>query len=225
MRTNFYSRPYFGLLLLGLVPLLFFSEDVSAHRNRQHRQATKPTVRVVTLGHVDHGKSTLLAAITKVLSESGRARLRTYDSLANSSEARVEYVTNKARYIHLDCRTNDGYVKLLSREKSRLNGAILVVSAADGPMPQTLEHLQLAQAVGIKSIVVYLSKIDLVDDPDLLGIVELETRQLLGRYGFRGNEVRFVNGSALMALNGTRNDIGKNSIIKLLSVMDAVFVR
>jgi elongation factor Tu len=214
-----------------------FSFSVYAQRKRapQKPQPAKPAITLLTLGHTDHGKTTLTASISKVLSEAGQKKLVTYDEIANASEtnftgvsvnaAQIEYESPKARYTHLDCRTNSDCVKLLSSPNNKINNAILVVSAADGPMPGTREHLELAQKSGIKSIVVYLNKVDMIGDHELLKIVESEIRQLLTFYGFKGNQAQIIRGSALSALNGERDDIGKNSIIKLLNAMDASFVK
>lgn len=194
-----------------------------------------PAVKIATLGHQSHGKSTLTAAITRVLSDAKSARFASYDEISNAEEtsiqgvrlaaARVEYETAKARYEHLDCRTNADCEKLLSSKKIELDGVILVVSAADGPMPQTREQIVMAQKRGVSSIVVYLNKIDLVNDPELLDLVELEIRELLTMNGFKGDQVPVIRGSALMALKATRDDIGKDSILELLEAMDARFVR
>jgi hypothetical protein len=196
---------------------------------------SKPTTRIVTLGHEFHGKSTLTAAITKVLYKTGGAKFVPYEDIENPPEievqgikvaaAQVEYETDKARYIHIDCRSHSDYTKLLTSTGVMLDGAVLVVSAADGPMPQTREHIILASQKGIKSIVVYMNKVDLVNDPELLDLVELEIRELLTKFGFNGKEVPVIRGSALMALVGTRNDIGGSTIIELLRAMDTRFAQ
>jgi elongation factor Tu len=188
-------------------------------------QQPKPTIRVVTLGHESHGKSTLTAAITKILYQTGGAKFVPYDDIDNPPEievrgikvaaAQVEYETQKARYIHIDCHRHSDYTKLLTSEEVALDGAILVVSAQDGPI--------LAGKKGVKSIVVYINKVDLADDVELLDLVELETRELLTRYGFNGKEISVIRGSALMALVGKRDDIGKKSVIELLTAMDRHF--
>ena len=190
----------------------------------------KPVLTVAVLGHEGHGKSTLTAAITRVMSATGAAKSVSYDQIANSSEitmqgitlagAVVEYGTHRAHYIHIDCRAEADCVKLLSSREVKLDGVILVVSAADGPMPQTREQIRLAHERGIRSLVVYLNKIDMVDDPELLDLVELEVRELLSAHGFNGDEIPVIRGSALMALRGTRNEIGKDSILTLLDAMD-----
>ena len=185
--------------------------------------APKPLVKVAVVGHQDHGKSTLTAAITRVLSDTGGAKLGSYSEISQSSKARVEYETAKARYAHVDCRTNEDCQQILSAEKP--DGIILVVSAADGPMPQTLEHVRLAHKSGISSIVVYLNKMDMVDNPELIQLVELEIREMLSLNGFKGDMVPIVRGSALMALTGKNEEIGKSSILDLLAAMDAAFVK
>jgi len=196
---------------------------------------TKSTLKVLILGHTGHGKSTLTAAITKVLSKTGRAKLKTYNKIVNAPEtnlegtklqvARVEYESDKARYIHFDCQNDDCYTNFLSTQSKQLAGLIMVVDVTDGPMPQTRHHLELAEKYGIKSIVVYLNKIDLIENPELTELAELETRELLYTYGFKGDDVEFIKGSALMALKGTKKIIGKDSIIKLLKAMDKSFVK
>lgn len=185
--------------------------------------AAKPLVKVAVVGHQDHGKSTLTAAITRVLSDSGRAQLGSYHEISQAAVARVEYETAKARYAHADCRTNADCAKLLAQ--GNLDGIILVVSAADGPMPQTLEQIRLAYKSRVPAVVVYLNKVDLVNDPELLGLVELEVRELLSQNGFKGDKVPVIRGSALMALNGKIDEIGKSSIVELLSAMDDAFVK
>ena len=185
--------------------------------------AAKPLVKVAVVGHQDHGKSTLTAAITRVLSDSGRAQLGSYHEISQAAVARIEYETAKARYAHADCKTNADCAKLLTQGK--LDGIILVVSAADGPMPQTLEQIRLAYKSRVPAVVVYLNKVDLVNDPELLGLVELEVRELLSQNGFKGDKVPVIRGSALMALNGKIDEIGKSSIVELLSAMDDAFVK
>jgi elongation factor Tu len=187
------------------------------------RPSAKPVVKVAVAGHQDHGKSTLTAAITRVLSDAGGAKLASYEELSASPVARVEYETEKARYSHADCRTDEDCKKLLSEGK--LDGIILVVSAPDGPMPQTREQIQLAHKSGVPAIVVYLNKIDLVNDPDLLALEEREIRELLSRNGFKGDTVPIIRGSAYTALTGGNEEIGKSSILALLSAMDEAFVK
>lgn len=194
------------------------------------QKVIKPLIRVGTIGHVDHGKTTLTAAITHVLSEKGLAEFRSYKSIDNAPEERergitiqiahVEYETENRRYIHLDAPGHADYVKGMLTGAIKMDGAILVVSAADGPMPQTLEHILLARQVGVLEIVVYLNKVDLVKDEELIELVELEVRELLSQYEFPGDDIPVIRGSALMALNGKRDEIGKNSIIELLKAMD-----
>jgi elongation factor Tu len=208
------------------------SDFIAQTRNRPTPQS-KPTIRVLTLGHENHGKSTLTAAITKLLYKTGGAKFVPYEEIENPPEvevqgikvaaAQVEYETDKARYIHIDCRSHSDYTKLLTSKGVALDGAILVVSAQDGPMPQTREHILLASKKGIKSIVVYINKVDLTDDTELVDLVELEVRELLTAHGYNGKEIRVIRGSSLMALVGTRNDIGGNTIIELLRALDKHF--
>src|SRR5437773_2187447 len=191
----------------------------------------KPHVNVGTIGHVDHGKTTLTAAITKVLSKKGMAEVREYDSIDNAPEekergitintAHVEYSSEKRHYAHVDCPGHADYVKNMITGAAQMDGAILVVSAADGPMPQTREHILLARQVGVPYIVVYLNKADMVDDKELLELVEMEVRDLLTVYQFPGDKTPVVVGSALKALEGDESEIGVPSIMKLIDVMDA----
>ena len=174
----------------------------------------KPHVNVGTIGHVDHGKTTLTAAITKVLNKKGMAEVREYDSIDNAPEekergitintAHVEYPSDKRHYAHVDCPGHADYVKNMITGAAQMDGAILVVSAADGPMPQTREHILLARQVGVPSIVVFLNKVDMVDDPELLDLVEMEVRDLLTQYEFPGDKIPIVKGSALKALEWRR---------------------
>jgi elongation factor Tu len=194
-------------------------------------QRTKPHVNVGTIGHVDHGKTTLTAAITRVLAETGGATYTSYDQIDKAPEekargitintAHVEYQTERRHYAHVDCPGHADYVKNMITGAAQMDGAILVVSAADGPMPQTREHILLARQVGVPAIVVYLNKVDMVDDPELLELVELEVRELLTQYGFPGDDVPIVAGSALNALEG-RDDgaTGKASILRLMEAVD-----
>lgn len=194
------------------------------------QQVKKPLIRVGTIGHVGHGKTTLTAAITHVLSEKGLAKFRSFKSIDNQPEERergitiqiahVEYETENRRYIHVDAPGHADYVKGMLTGAIQMDGAILVISAADGPMPQTREQILLARQVGVPEIVVYLNKVDLVDDEELIELVELEVRELLSHYEFPGDDIPVIRGSALMALNGKRDQIGKNSIIELLKAMD-----
>src|SRR5947199_6387213 len=172
----------------------------------------KPHVNVGTIGHVDHGKTTLTAGITMVLNKKGMAEVRAYESIDNAPEekergitintAHVEYSSEKRHYAHVDCPGHADYVKNMITGAAQMDGAILVVSAADGPMPQTREHILLARQVGVPSIVVFMNKVDRVDDPELLDLVEMEVRDLLTQYEFPGDKIPIVKGSALKALNG-----------------------
>ena len=176
-------------------------------------ERTKPHVNVGTIGHVDHGKTTLTAAITKRLAEKGRAKFVPFDEIDKAPEERergitiatahVEYETEKRHYAHVDCPGHADYIKNMITGAAQMDGAILVVSAADGPMPQTREHILLARQVGVPSIVVFLNKVDMVDDAELLDLVELEVRELLSKYEFPGDDVPVIRGSALKALEGT----------------------
>ncbi len=191
----------------------------------------KPHVNVGTIGHVDHGKTTLSAAITKVLSEQGKAQFVGYDAIDKAPEERergitintahLEYATDKRHYAHVDCPGHADYVKNMITGAAQMDGAILVVSAADGPMPQTREHILLARQVGVPYIVVYLNKCDMVDDPELLDLVELEVRELLKSYKFPGDDIPVIRGSALKALEGDKSDIGVPSILKLMDAVDS----
>ncbi|BCX18611.1 MAG: elongation factor Tu 1 [Geminicoccaceae bacterium] len=193
-------------------------------------ERTKPHCNIGTIGHVDHGKTTLTAAITKVLAEQGKAQFTAYDQIDKAPEekargitintAHVEYETDKRHYAHVDCPGHADYVKNMITGAAQMDGAILVVSAADGPMPQTREHILLARQVGVPAIVVYMNKVDMVDDPELLELVELEVRELLSKYGFPGDEIPIVKGSALAALEGRDDAIGKNSILELMKAVD-----
>lgn len=177
---------------------------------------TKPHVNIGTIGHIDHGKTTLTAAITKVLSHKGFAKIRKFDEIDNAPEekargitiatAHIEYETENRHYAHVDCPGHADYVKNMITGAAQMDGAILVVSANDGPMPQTREHILLARQVGVPSMVVFLNKCDMVDDPELLDLVEMEVRELLENYDFPGEEIPFVRGSALKALEAESND-------------------
>ena len=189
---------------------------------------TKPHVNVGTIGHVDHGKTTLTAAITKVLAEKGNADFMDYNMIDKAPEERergitintahVEYQTDKRHYAHVDCPGHADYVKNMITGAAQMDGAILVVSAADGPMPQTREHILLARQVGVPAIVVFLNKVDQVDDPELLELVEMEVRDLLTEYEFPGDEIPVVSGSALKALEGDKEQ--QENIIKLMDAVD-----
>jgi elongation factor Tu len=199
--------------------------------SKQKFERKKPHLNIGTIGHVDHGKTTLTAAITKVLSKQGKAQFLAYDQIDKAPEERergvtiniahVEYETDKRHYAHVDCPGHADYVKNMITGAAQMDGAILVVSAADGPMPQTREHILLARQVGVPGIVVYLNKADMVDDKELLELVELEVRELLSKYKFPGDEVPIVIGSALKALEGDASDNGEGSIIKLMEAVDS----
>ncbi len=195
-------------------------------------QRTKPHANVGTIGHVDHGKTTLTAAITKILAETGGATYTSYDQIDKAPEekargitintAHVEYQTENRHYAHVDCPGHADYVKNMITGAAQMDGAILVVSAADGPMPQTREHILLARQVGVPAIVVYLNKVDQVDDPELLELVELEVRELLSQYDFPGDDIPIVKGSALYALEGRGDpELGKGSVLELMQAVDA----
>ena len=195
-------------------------------------ERTKPHVNVGTIGHVDHGKTTLTAAITKVLGMKGQAEFTAYDQIDNAPEekargitiatAHVEYQTDNRHYAHVDCPGHADYVKNMITGAAQMDGAILVVSAADGPMPQTREHILLARQVGVPYIVVYMNKTDQVDDPELLDLVELEVRELLSKYDFPGDDIPIVKGSALKALESTSEDPDSEGYKSILELMDAV---
>src|SRR5438067_3239362 len=190
----------------------------------------KPHLNVGTIGHVDHGKTTLTAAITSVLAKKGMAEARAYDSIDNAPEekergitintAHVEYQSDKRHYAHVDCPGHADYVKNMITGAAQMDGAILVVSAADGPMPQTREHILLARQVGVPAMVVFLNKTDMVDDPELLDLVELEVRELLSKYQFPGDKIPIIRGSALAALEGKTPELGHDAILKLMEAVD-----
>jgi elongation factor Tu len=194
-------------------------------------ERTKPHVNVGTIGHVDHGKTTLTAAMTLILSRKFGGEVKTYDQIDSAPEERargitintahVEYETSKRHYAHVDCPGHADYVKNMITGAAQMDGAILVVSAADGPMPQTREHILLARQVGVPYIVVYMNKADMVDDKELLELVELEVRELLTKYEFPGEETPIVIGSALKALEGEVSDLGEGSIWKLAEALDS----
>ena len=191
---------------------------------------SKPHVNIGTIGHVDHGKTTLTAAITKVMADAGRADFSAYDQIDKAPEERergitistahVEYETENRHYAHVDCPGHADYVKNMITGAAQMDGAILVVNAADGPMPQTREHILLARQVGVPALVVYLNKVDQVDDAELLELVELEIRELLTSYEFPGDDIPIVKGSALAALEGRDEEIGVNSINALMAEVD-----
>ena len=194
-------------------------------------ERTKPHANVGTIGHVDHGKTTLTAAITKVLAETGGAEFTPYEEIDKAPEekargitiatAHVEYETENRHYAHVDCPGHADYIKNMITGAAQMDGAVLVVSAADGPMPQTREHILLARQVGVPKIVVYLNKVDQVDDPELLELVELEVRELLSSYDFPGDDIPIVTGSALKAMDGDEGETGKGSVLKLLEAIDS----
>src|ERR687885_170170 len=194
-------------------------------------ERNKPHCNIGTIGHVDHGKTSLTAAITKVLAETGGATFTSYDNIDKAPEERargitistahVEYETQQRHYAHVDCPGHADYVKNMITGAAQMDGAILVVSAADGPMPQTREHILLARQVGVPAIVVFLNKVDMVDDPELLDLVELEVRELLSSYEFPGDEIPIIRGSALMALEDKNREQGHDAILKLMEAVDA----
>jgi elongation factor Tu len=193
-------------------------------------ERNKPHCNVGTIGHVDHGKTSLTAAITKVLAETGGATFTAYDQIDKAPEekargitistAHVEYETTNRHYAHVDCPGHADYVKNMITGAAQMDGAILVVSAADGPMPQTREHILLARQVGVPALVVFLNKVDMVDDPELLDLVELEVRELLSKYDFPGDKIPIIRGSALMALEGKNPEQGHDAILKLMAAVD-----
>ncbi|NKB49507.1 MAG: elongation factor Tu [Alphaproteobacteria bacterium] len=198
--------------------------------SKEKFERTKPHCNIGTIGHVDHGKTTLTAAITKVLAESGGADFTAYDQIDKAPEekargitistAHVEYETENRHYAHVDCPGHADYVKNMITGAAQMDGAILVVSAADGPMPQTREHILLARQVGVPALVIYMNKTDQVDDEELLELVELEVRELLSSYDFPGDDIPIVKGSALVALEDGDEATGKNSIMELMAAVD-----
>jgi elongation factor Tu len=199
--------------------------------SKQKFERKKPHLNIGTIGHVDHGKTTLTAAITKVLEKKGMAKFMAYDQIDKAPEERergvtiniahVEYETNSRHYAHVDCPGHADYIKNMITGAAQMDGAILVVSAADGPMPQTREHILLARQVGVPAIVVFLNKADMVDDKEILELVELEVRELLSKYNFPGDDTPIVIGSALKALEGDSSDMGEPAIMKLLDAVDS----
>jgi elongation factor Tu len=195
-------------------------------------ERTKPHMNVGTIGHVDHGKTTLTAALTKVLSKVGKAQIKSYADIAKGGTVRdetkiltiavshVEYESDKRHYAHIDCPGHADYIKNMITGAAQMDGGILVVSASDGPMPQTREHILLARQVNVPNLVVYLNKCDLVDDPELLNLVELEIRELLTKYNFPGDKIPIIHGSSLKALHGDTGPLGEPSIFKLLEAID-----
>src|SRR5579883_1745263 len=198
--------------------------------SKEKFERSKPHVNVGTIGHVDHGKTTLTAALTKVMAETNGGTFMAYDQIDKAPEekargitistAHVEYQSKERHYAHVDCPGHADYVKNMITGAAQMDGAILVVSAADGPMPQTREHILLARQVGVPYIVVYLNKADMVDDKELLELVEMEVRDLLTQYKFPGDKTPVIIGSALKALEGDQSEIGEPSIIKLVETMD-----
>jgi elongation factor Tu len=194
-------------------------------------ERNKPHCNIGTIGHVDHGKTSLTAAITKVLAEAGKAEFKAYDQIDAAPEERargitintahVEYETEKRHYAHVDCPGHADYVKNMITGAAQMDGAILVVNAADGPMPQTREHILLARQVGVPAIVVFLNKCDMVDDPELLDLVEMEVRELLSKYDFPGDDIPIIRGSALKTLEGDSGALGKEAILKLMDAVDS----
>ncbi|HFB2048243.1 MAG TPA: Elongation factor Tu [Hyphomicrobiaceae bacterium MAG_BT-2024] len=194
-------------------------------------ERTKPHVNIGTIGHVDHGKTSLTAAITKVLAESGKAEYSAYDQIDKAPEERergitistahVEYETDGRHYAHVDCPGHADYVKNMITGAAQMDGAILVVNAADGPMPQTREHILLARQVGVPALVVFLNKVDQVDDEELLELVEMEVRELLDSYEFPGDDIPIIKGSALCALEDREEEIGRKAILQLMESVDA----
>ena len=199
--------------------------------SKQKFERKKPHLNIGTIGHVDHGKTTLTAAITKVLEKQGKAKFLAYDQIDKAPEERergvtiniahVEYETDKRHYAHVDCPGHADYIKNMITGAAQMDGAILVVSAADGPMPQTREHILLARQVGVPAIVVFLNKADMVDDKELLELVELEVRELLSKYKFPGDDTPVVIGSALKALEGDASEMGEGAILKLMDAIDS----
>jgi elongation factor Tu len=195
-------------------------------------ERVKPHANIGTIGHVDHGKTTLTSAITKVLAMKGQAQFRSFDSIDNAPEekargitiatAHVEYETDKRHYAHVDCPGHADYIKNMITGAAQMDGAILVVSAADGPMPQTREHILLARQVGVPYIVVFMNKVDMVDDPELLDLVELEVRELLTKYQFPGDKIPVVRGSALKAMSSTSTEAGVDEYKCIFELMEAV---
>jgi len=198
--------------------------------SKEKFERTKPHCNIGTIGHVDHGKTTLTAAITTVLAKKGLAQARAYDQIDNAPEEKergitintthVEYQTDKRHYAHVDCPGHADYVKNMITGAAQMDGAILVVSAADGPMPQTREHILLARQVGVPAVVVFLNKCDMVDDKELLDLVEMEVRELLTSYKFPGDKIPVIKGSALKAMEGDAGELGEAAIMQLMAAVD-----
>src|SRR5438477_300596 len=199
---------------------------------KQKFERTKPHANVGTIGHIDHGKTSLTAAITKVLSLKGGAQYRAFDSIDNAPEERargitiaiahVEYETEKRHYAHVDCPGHADYIKNMITGAAQMDGAILVVSAADGPMPQTREHILLARQVEVPAMVVFLNKVDMLEDEELLELVEMELRELLSKYNFPGDDIPIVRGSAVKALESASTDPNADEYKSIVELMDAV---
>jgi elongation factor Tu len=199
--------------------------------SKEKFERNKPHVNVGTIGHVDHGKTTLTAAITQTLAKKGGATAMAYDQIDKSPEEKargitistthVEYQTDNRHYAHVDCPGHADYVKNMITGAAQMDGAILVVSAADGPMPQTREHILLARQVGVPAIVVFMNKVDMVDDPELIDLVEMEIRELLSKYEFPGDKIPIIKGSALAALEGKNPEIGEQKILELMAAVDS----
>ena len=199
--------------------------------SKEKFERTKPHCNIGTIGHVDHGKTSLTAAITKILAEAGGAKYVAYDQIDKAPEekargitistAHVEYETAKRHYAHVDCPGHADYVKNMITGAAQMDGAILVVNAADGPMPQTREHILLARQVNVPALVVFMNKVDQVSDPELLELVELEIRELLSSYGFPGDDIPIIQGSALCALEDKEPQIGREAVLKLMDAVDA----
>ena len=193
-------------------------------------ERTKPHCNIGTIGHVDHGKTSLTAAITKVLAETGGATFTSYDNIDKAPEERergitistahVEYETEARHYAHVDCPGHADYVKNMITGAAQMDGGILVVSATDGPMPQTREHILLARQVGVPQLVVFMNKCDLVDDAEILELVEMEIRELLSKYDFDGDNIPVIQGSATCALNDTNPELGREAVLKLMAAVD-----
>ena len=198
--------------------------------SKEKFERTKPHCNIGTIGHVDHGKTTLTAAITKVLADEGKAEFSAFDQIDNAPEEKergitiatshVEYETENRHYAHVDCPGHADYVKNMITGAAQMDGGILVVSAADGPMPQTREHILLARQVGVPALAVFMNKVDQVDDAELLDLVEMEIRELLTEYEFPGDDIPIVKGSALSALEGKDDETGKNAILELMKAVD-----
>ncbi len=194
-------------------------------------ERTKPHCNIGTIGHVDHGKTSLTAAITKILAESGGATFTSYDNIDKAPEERergitistahVEYETAERHYAHVDCPGHADYVKNMITGAAQMDGGILVVSATDGPMPQTREHILLARQVGVPQLVVFMNKCDLVDDPEIIELVEMEIRELLSKYDFDGDNIPVIQGSATCALNDTNPELGREAVLKLMAAVDS----